>query len=388
MFREMGDGPQKVRGERMEPDGRAEGAELQRQIDHFSRARFTRQVLDALPSLLAILNGRREMVYANQPLLDLAGLRDEDLLRGLRPGEAFACATVGDSPGGCGEAEACATCGALLAVLAGLSGQPAVKECRLARRGESGPEALDLLVHATPLEYEGERFTIFALSDVSHEKRRGALERIFFHDVLNVAGSIRGLAELLTSGDIPAGEDIFRMIHRAADQVVEEIEAQRMLTMAEGAELEVRPSPAGSRQMLEQAAALYRNQDLADERELHIDKGAQEVVLTTDPVLLLRVLGNLVKNALEATAPGERVTLDCRRGGDSVEFRVHNPGEIPRQAQLQIFHRSFSTKGRGRGLGTYSVRLLTERYLGGRVSFESSSASGTTFSIIVPLRLP
>ena len=42
---------------------------------------------------------------------------------------------------------------------------------------------------------------------------------------------------------------------------------------------------------------------------------------------------------------------------------------MPRQVQLQIFKRSFSTKGAARGLGTYSMRLLSERYLKGVVSF-------------------
>jgi signal transduction histidine kinase len=44
-----------------------------------------------------------------------------------------------------------------------------------------------------------------------------------------------------------------------------------------------------------------------------------------------------------------------------------------------VFQRSFSTKGTGRGLGTYSIKLLTERYLGGRVWFESAEGHGTTF---------
>jgi CheY-like chemotaxis protein len=53
--------------------------------------------------------------------------------------------------------------------------------------------------------------------------------------------------------------------------------------------------------------------------------------------------------------------------------------------QLQMFQRSFSTKGRGRGIGTYSVKLLTEKYLKGRVAFTSDPLTGTTFSVMVPL---
>ena len=60
---------------------------------------------------------------------------------------------------------------------------------------------------------------------------------------------------------------------------------------------------------------------------------------------------------------------------------------MPREVQLQIFKRSFTTKGLGRGLGTYSVKLLTKKYLKGQVGFTTSPADGTTFHVTLPLVL-
>jgi signal transduction histidine kinase len=57
---------------------------------------------------------------------------------------------------------------------------------------------------------------------------------------------------------------------------------------------------------------------------------------------------------------------------------------MPPDVRHQLFQRSFSTKGSGRGLGTYSVRLLTERYLDGTVTFTSDEATGTRFDIRIP----
>ena len=84
--------------------------------------------------------------------------------------------------------------------------------------------------------------------------------------------------------------------------------------------------------------------------------------LISDQNLLHRVISNLLKNALEASDPGECVTLGCTFDDREARFRVHNPQAMPREVQLQVFQRSFSTKGAGRGLGTYSIRLLTKRY--------------------------
>jgi len=68
-----------------------------------------------------------------------------------------------------------------------------------------------------------------------------------------------------------------------------------------------------------------------------------------------------------------------------VSFHVWNQGEIPEGIALRVFQRYFSTKhGTGRGLGTYSMKLLGERYLGGRVVFTTEAAAGTTFRCNLP----
>jgi len=44
-------------------------------------------------------------------------------------------------------------------------------------------------------------------------------------------------------------------------------------------------------------------------------------------------------------------------------------------------YRLLSTKGEGRGVGTYSIRLFTEKYLKGKVSFTSEVGQWTHFYI-------
>ena len=111
--------------------------------------------------------------------------------------------------------------------------------------------------------------------------------------------------------------------------------------------------------------------------------------IRSDGTILRRVLGNLVKNALEATPEGGTVRISSRDLGDRVVLEVNNPGVMPREVQLQIFQRSFSTKAdRGRGIGTYSVKLFVERYLKGTVGFASAEPGGTTFSVTLPKSPP
>jgi signal transduction histidine kinase len=98
---------------------------------------------------------------------------------------------------------------------------------------------------------------------------------------------------------------------------------------------------------------------VAEGRSLLLDPAISEVALTNDRAQLGRVVGNMI-NALQAAAPAETVTVKCRCTEGWIEFAVHNPSVMPREAQLQVFQRSFSSKRRGRGLGIYSMRLLSE----------------------------
>jgi signal transduction histidine kinase len=107
-------------------------------------------------------------------------------------------------------------------------------------------------------------------------------------------------------------------------------------------------------------------------------------MVETDPTLVLRVLGNMIVNALEATGPGGAVRLSIEENPEWVTFSVWNDATIPSAIRNRIFQRNVSTKDdMGRGLGTYSMKLFGEQVLGGRVSF-TSDASGTVFRFSLP----
>lgn len=153
---------------------------------------------------------------------------------------------------------------------------------------------------------------------------------------------------------------------------------------AENKELKVKLSRVNSLPFLKEIINFYAHHEMARDRRLRLDPETADISLETDRTLLGRVIGNMVKNALEACGAGDTVTLGCRGLAGGVEFWVHNPAFIPRKVQLQVFQRSFSTKAADRGLGTYSMKLLSERYLQGRVGFTSSSKGGTVFTAFYP----
>lgn len=373
---------------RFAPAERASQGDVQRQAGYLSGKPLKQQLLDAMPDMVMILNRERQLIYSNRALLQFLGLADSQSIIGLRPGEVLHCIHAFECAGGCGTTDSCSECGAVRAVLSAQQGNRAVEECRVTRQQNQQIEALDLRVWATPLVLNDEPFTIFVVKDISDERRRLALERVFFHDVLNTAGALRGTAELMSDSATCDAQELTGMLYKLSEQLIEEIRTQRDLAAAEDNQLGVDPSPIRSLSLLLQVAQMYQGHKAARARHIRVDPEAADAEFVSDPILLGRVIGNMVKNALEAIEPGQAITLGCRIIGEGVEFWVHNPGFMPPSVQLQLFQRSFSTKGKGRGLGTYSMKLLSERYLHGSVSFTSSLETGTTFVGRYPLNLP
>jgi signal transduction histidine kinase len=366
------------------PAERASRAEISLQAHAVLKVPLLEQLFNAVPDIVLIVNPQRQIVFANHNLLEALSLDKLETILGLRPGEALGCVHAFETVGGCGTSEFCKTCGAVQALLSSLRGQQMIQECRITL---IGGEALDLQVWATPLHLNGEIFSIFVVKDISHEKRRRTLERIFFHDLLNVAGGIHGFTDMVKDATPAEIGIIINALSRLSDRLVDEINAQRELSAAENNELAVHPAALDSLTLLQEVESLYRYHEVVNGRRLELDPQSATVAFTSDPTLLRRVIGNMIKNALEGADLGEIVTLGCNQRGEAIEFWVHNPGYIPHRVQLQVFQRSFSTKGLGRGLGTYSMKLLSERYLKGKVSFTSSPEMGTIFRASFPLNL-
>ncbi|MFW6313100.1 MAG: sensor histidine kinase [Spirochaetota bacterium] len=344
-------------------------------------------MLKKIPVTVALLDEERQVVFGRERLLELAGRSEPGRTDYSGPGDLIGCVNSLASKGGCGTSEACTLCGAFCAISQSVARRTTVtRECRIRYEAGSVVNDIDLSVTAAPYEASGNHYTLLTVQDISGEKRRRALERVFFHDITNLAGGLAGLASVLQTVPTPEEQrEMLSAMEQSTRSLLDEIDAQRQLADAERGELVVRPTDIRVRTLLTQVADSLRYHSAAQRRSIVVDETTADFEIEVDATLLRRVLINITKNALEASLPGQSVTLAARRGGDTVAFTVHNSGVIPAEARHQLFQRSFSTKGDGRGLGTYSVRLLTEQYLRGKVSFTSTEHDGTLFSVNLPI---
>lgn len=128
----------------------------------------------------------------------------------------------------------------------------------------------------------------------------------------------------------------------------------------------------------------------AARRRLRLSIHATDAWCQSDPVLLERIVSNLVSNALRYTAQG-RVVVGCRRNHQALRIEVWDSGSgIPEQKQEEIFHEFVQlenparTRDRGLGLGLAIVRRLCG-LLGHQVTLHSQVGRGSVFAVSVPL---
>jgi two-component system nitrogen regulation sensor histidine kinase NtrY len=133
-------------------------------------------------------------------------------------------------------------------------------------------------------------------------------------------------------------------------------------------------------EILAQTAALYREVKPG----VHITVDADpSIALLMDPEQIRRALGNLIKNAVEATEEGE-VRVSARRAPHRVVIEVADQGRgVPRGDRDKLFLPHFSTKGRGTGLGLAIVHRIVRDH-DGQIHVHDNHPSGTRFEIELP----
>ncbi len=373
--------------EYLDPE-RTDQAEILRQQAVVSGSAYA-STLDDFPIFIFILNKFRQIVYCNERSLEILPKRSREGVIGMRPGEALSCAHAYEKEGGCGTTSFCLFCGASKSIESALSGRKGVEECSITRTINGRIEFLELDIWTKPISIANEGFVLFAAFDISAEKRRQILERTFYHDIINTATGLQSVFSLLGTlpeCDAPAHDEYLALASSATDQLVDEILSQRELKSIEEHSMMPGYAPVALRELFDEILRLYRYLAKGAEVETVVSSDSQNVVCLSDRVLLRRVVGNLVKNAIEASSRGDTVSISSHEVNGEAIIEVRNAGVMPLAVQGQVFKRSFSTKGKGRGIGTFSVRLIVEDYLHGSVAFRSSKDEGTIFTVHIQIR--
>ncbi len=245
----------------------------------------------------------------------------------------------------------------------------------------------------------GESGYVTILNDVTKERAINQMKTDFVsavsHELRTPMTSIKGFAStLLYRPDIDAETRtrFLSIIDTEADRLTTLIEELLLISRIEAERVLMVNDPMDIGRLVERVGALLApamgRKNITFERDVPLDL-PQPI---GDIEKFHAVVFNLLDNAIKFTPSGGAVSIRARVERNSLIIDVSDTGEgIPPEEQGRIFERFYRVRRPGQqtpgtGLGLFIAREMTTLH-GGQIRVSSSDASGTTFSVSIPLQV-
>jgi signal transduction histidine kinase len=273
-----------------------------------------------------------------------------------------------------------------VAAITGLMVQRLVEESR--RRTALLQEQTDALTRASEqLAHHNERL-------LELDRLKDEFVATASHELRTPLTSISGYLEMAldpAEGPLsPTRDSQLRIIQRNADRLAVLVDQLLFLARADSHPLELDRRSVDLAGVLEEAAETVDPQARAKNITVLVEAEPEQLVLA-DRAQLLRVVDNLVTNAVKFTPEGGTVRLMTRADGGTAVLEVEDSGGgIPSAELPNLFNRFFrgtnAIEGAtpGSGLGLAISQVIAEAH-GSRIRVESSAGAGSTFSLALPL---
>lgn len=144
--------------------------------------------------------------------------------------------------------------------------------------------------------------------------------------------------------------------------------------------------PAQQKETLNVVEIVKLALDIFTENYIHFIADEERVIAKLDRTQLIRVVTNLVKNAIQAVpeVDAPRILVTVTSEDDRVKISVADNGVgIADEFKDKIFEPKFTTKSSGMGLGLGMVKNIVENYKGS-IQFTSQPGKGTVFTVMLP----
>jgi len=217
---------------------------------------------------------------------------------------------------------------------------------------------------------------------------REEVERIARHDIKTPLNSIIAVPRLLREERRLTAEadELLGIVERAGYRILSMVNLSLDLYKMEQGSYIFRPDAVDLVDLVDKVAVDIRGHAASKNVVLKLASSSVRVCAWAEELLCYSLIANLLKNAVEASPEGTRVTvaLQADEGSEYVVLRIHNDGAVP-AAVKGTFFTKYATAGKasGTGLGTYSARLMALTQ-DGDVTMQTSESDGTT--LLVRLR--
>lgn len=222
-------------------------------------------------------------------------------------------------------------------------------------------------------------------------ERMAALGRLaagLAHEIRNPLGSIAGSVQLLRSGKGLDEEDrkLCEIIQSEASRLNDLVTDMMDLSRPRKPQLGIVDVAQVAREVVALASKSGR---AVSDVDVCVDTGDGPAFVRADSAQLRQLVWNLVRNAVQASEAGQRVTVSVGREPDGVVLGVVDHGVGIDEAQMpRLFDAFFTTRSQGSGVGLAVVKRIADEH-GFLIHVTSQAGRGATFRVLMgaPLEL-
>jgi signal transduction histidine kinase len=221
------------------------------------------------------------------------------------------------------------------------------------------------------------------------EARRKDLITAVSHDLRTPLASLRAMTEAIADGVVDDPPTLHRYvveIRRSVDSLALLVDDLFELVQIDAGAIEAESERVRLDEVVRSALATCELQ--AREKGLVVETAVEDGRECLCSPRLVRVLQNLLQNAIRHTPADGTVRMEARRGPDGLELVVEDSGEgIAPSALEQVFEPFWrgdaARSSSGSGLGLALAKRIVES-LGGQIRVQSEPAQGSRFAVLVP----
>ena len=199
------------------------------------------------------------------------------------------------------------------------------------------------------------------------------------HEIRNPLTSIKGFVQLLNIG--VSKPEYFSLIYTELNRVEEILD--RFVGLAEPHSINFQIHDVGY--ILEQTIILLKDLCLSNGIEIVSITKSDTLSVFCDEEQLQLVFVSVIKNAIAASAPNNKLFISCTKKESHVDITIKDQGVgIPQERLDRLFEPFYCIKENGTGLGLMvSYKIIKEHH--GTIKISSETGVGTTVNISLPL---
>jgi NtrC-family two-component system sensor histidine kinase KinB len=257
-------------------------------------------------------------------------------------------------------------------------------------------EDIPVMVRARRLFLNDDDVIVWVEQDISAqmelEQLREDLTSMVYHDLRGplhtIYSSIVTLTKLLARENSSVVKDLLDVGARSTKQLSRLVESLLDIQRLEEGKAVLNAKSISIHALLAEASQLVNPLIHESEQKLKLDFSDELPLLTCDADMILRVITNLMENAVKYTPKGGQITLSARQVTNAVRISVNDSGPgIAPDMQGKIFEKfsrvKYQDAPKGVGLGLAFCRLAVEAH-GGRIWVESEPQHGSSFIFTLP----